>query len=170
VKRRKYKSGTTWCFWRWSEVDSEYITRLHILKTPWFALCLHWINKPDPEPFLHDHPVSFLSIILRGSYTEWRKRGDAPTRVETHRWLNWIRASKNDRHTICGVEPGTLTLCMMGRKSREWGFTIPTPSLRNDMRDGQRGSTDHHGAFHPIGWSMWRDYYTRQRAAKAKSP
>src|SRR5262245_57492885 len=64
--RRLYRSGTKWCVWRWTDVDSEYITRLHLIKTPWFAICLHWINKPDAEPYLHDHPVSFLSVILRG--------------------------------------------------------------------------------------------------------
>jgi hypothetical protein len=141
MTRRKYKSGTTWCFWRWTDVDSEYITRLHLIKTPWFAICLHWINKPDPEPYLHDHPVSFLSLILRGGYSEMRRVG-ARTFYNTNRWWNWIRASQNDRHTICDVKPRTLTLCFMGPKTREWGF------------------------HQPEGWVYWKDYYAKQRAEK----
>jgi len=114
---RAYKSGTTWCFWRWTEVPSNYILRLHLLKTPWFAICVHWLNAPDPEPCQHDHPVTFLSVILRGGYTERRKRD-----YRVHRWFNWITASSSDPHTIIDVKPRTVTLCFMGPKIREWGF------------------------------------------------
>lgn len=124
ARDRKYKSGTGWCYWRWTDVESEYILRLHVLKTPWFAVCLHWINKPDREPWLHDHPVSFLSLILRGGYAEFRRRGDEETRAFVHRWFNFIRASENDRHRIMFVRKNTLTLCFMGPKTREWGFHI----------------------------------------------
>jgi hypothetical protein len=139
---REYKSGACWCFWRWTTVDSEYITRLHLVKTPWFAICLHWINKPDPEPYLHDHPVSFLSVILRGGYSETRyDHGDYTYR--DHRWFNFVRACPNDRHSIDEVKPGTLTLCFMGPKTREWGFHTPD------------------------AWLYWKDYYAAKRAAAA---
>ena len=136
MKTRKYKSGTIWCFWRWTEVDSEYITRLHVVKTPWFAICLHWLNHPDPEPYDHDHPVSFLSIILRGWYKERRNGSDYEL---IHRYFNYIRASADDIHTITYVAPNTLTLCLMGPKTREWGFHAPD------------------------GWIGWQDYYKEQR-------
>jgi hypothetical protein len=135
MTRRKYKSGTVWCVWRWTDVDSEYIVRLHVVKTPWFAVCLHWINKPDAEPVLHDHPVTFLSVILRGGYYENRNG-----RLKRRRWFNFIRASRDDRHRILDVEGGALTLCFMGPKVREWGFHTSS------------------------GWVGWKDYYARQRA------
>lgn len=138
--RRKYRSGTRWCLWRWTDVDSEYITRLHLLKTPWFAVCLHWINKPDPEPYLHDHPVTFLSVILRGGYSEFRWTPRDGNHQRTHHWFNFIRATQLDQHTISSVEPGTLTLCFMGPKIRDWGF------------------------FTGGGWVYWKDYYARKRA------
>lgn len=143
-KSRVYRSGTRWCFWRWTEVDSGYITRLHILKTPWFAICVHWLHKPDPEPYLHDHPVSFLSIILRGWYTEKRQSGWCQPVNLTHRWFNQIWAADWDRHTIIAVGPGTVTLCLMGPKRREWGFRCG-----ND-------------------WIGWKDYYAAQRGKAAK--
>jgi hypothetical protein len=99
----EYKSGTGWCIWRWTFVDTGYITRLHLIKTPWFAVCLHWLNHPDPEPYLHDHPVTFLSVILRGWYEECRHLPElyvqnlAPWWV-IRRWFNFIRAT--DCHTI----------------------------------------------------------------------
>lgn len=148
MARRKYKTGTRWCVWRWTETDSEYITRLHILKTPFFALCLHWLNKPDPEPYLHDHPVSFLSIILRGEYSEKRVRKNqsgSTFHYETHRWFNWIPATPEDRHTITHVKPKTLTLCFMGPKVRTWGF------------------------HRPEGWQSWQDYYAEQRSRRKRS-
>ena len=128
MKTRTYKSGTSWCFWRWTEVQSNYITRLHVIKTPWWAICVHWLNAPDPEPYMHDHPVSFLSIILRGGYVE--RRNDGP---HARTWFNFIRAS--DQHTIQYVSRGgCVTLCFMGPKTREWGFRTPT------------------------GWVFWKDY------------
>lgn len=141
IKRdRKYKSGTTWCFWRWTDVDSEYILRLHVFKTPWFAVCLHWINKPDAEPWLHDHPVAFFSLILRGGYAELRQRvTELKPRHIVHRWFNFIRANDFDRHTIVFTRTKTLTLALMGPKVREWGFHTPA------------------------GWIMWKDYYKMLR-------
>lgn len=140
ARHRLYKSGTGWCFWRWTDTTSEYILRLHVVKTPWFAVCLHWINKPDREPWLHDHPVSFLSCILRGQYAELRKRGDGKTYIKVNRWFNFIRASEQDKHRIMFVRKGTLTLCFMGPKRREWGF------------------------HRPEGWIGWKAYYAEQRS------
>jgi hypothetical protein len=142
VPYRKYKSGSRWAFWRWTDVDSEYIRRLHVIKTPWFAVCLHWILKPDPEPYLHDHPVTFLSLILRGRYLENRNG-----RLVNRRWWNFIRASSEDTHRIEAVAPNTLTLCLMGPKTREWGFHKPM------ITGGLPLST----------WIPWQRYYEAQR-------
>lgn len=143
---RKYKSGTGWCIWRWSDVATEYILRLHLIKTPWFAICLHWLNKADPDPYLHDHPVSFLSLILRGGYTEtrsgpWEFDGISIYPLpRVNRWWNLIRSTT--RHRIIHVEPSTVTLCFMGPKTQDWGFYVP-----------RRGKV------------FWKDYYAEQRAA-----
>lgn len=138
--KREYKSGTGWCFWRWTEVDSDYIVRLHLFKTPWFAVCLHWIKRHDEEPWLHDHPVSFLSLILRGKYAELRQRmGETTPRFIVRRWFNFIRACEHDKHRIMFARKNTLTLCLMGPKTREWGF-----------------HTDR-------GWRGWKTYYEKKR-------
>ena len=144
-RSRKYRSGTRWCLWRWTDdVESEqYITRLHLLKTPWGAVCVHWLHRPDPESALHDHPCSFLSLILRGGYAEARwKRGEWS--FPQHRWFNFVRATPDDRHKITNVDPGTVTLCFMSGKTREWGYHVPTLV-------GHR-------------WLPWREYYAEKRA------
>lgn len=139
---REYKSGTSWGIWLWTEVPTEYITRLHIIKTPFGSVCIHFLNKPDPEPWLHDHPATFLSIILRGWYIERRERWieNEGLRIyqPRHRWFNFIRASISDRHSIIEVAPGTVTLCFMGPKIRDWGYHMPQ------------------------GWAGWKDYNDRK--------
>lgn len=145
ARGRTYKSGTGWCFWRWTDVDSKYIVRLHVVKTPWCAVCVHWILTPDAEPYLHDHPVTFLSLILRGWYTEERLVGAfGQLELRRHRWWNFIRARRDDKHCIIRVPSGgATTLCLMGPKRQEWGFTV----------NGE--------------WVYWKDYYAKQRAEKA---
>jgi hypothetical protein len=138
---REYKSGSRWALFRWTRTDSGYLTRLHLVKTPWFAVCLHWLNEPDPEPYLHDHPVSFLSLILRGEYTEIRYRGKG-REYKRNRWSNLVRASENDRHTIVEVAPRTVTLAFMGPKTREWGYHTPS------------------------GWCHWKKYVDALRAGE----
>lgn len=133
---RKYVSGTGWCVWRWTDVRTEYITRLHVFKTPWFAVCLHWLNTPDPDPHLHDHPVSFLSIFLRGWYEELRADGKECASYRRHRWFNFLHTYS--RHRITEVRPYTVTLCFMGPKTQEWGF------------------------FTLQGKVHWKDYYKQQ--------
>ena len=138
---RVFKSGMDRCFWRWTSVvldGWEYLRRLHVFRFEWAsrlgarrggAVMLHWINGPDPQPDPHDHPVSFLSIVLRGGYVEHRYRrsgnGGAWWIVEVHpvRWFNLIRS--RDVHRIVEVRPGTVTLAIAGPTTREWGFHTP---------------------------------------------
>lgn len=139
---RLYKSGQRWAVWRWTYTPSGYITRLHLVKTPFGALMVHFLNGPDPEPDLHDHPVTFLSCILSGGYWELRKRDRStwypPDKI--YRWLfNFIRASIYDQHRIIWVAPHTVTFCIVGPKTRDWGFHTPD------------------------GWVYWKDYNEKYR-------
>jgi hypothetical protein len=113
---RRYRSGSRWCAWRWTDViigGLLYLRRLHLLQTPWFSLMLHWIVRPDPQPDMHDHPVSFLSIPVRGWYDELRRMPDHWLRVHHVRWFNAVHAT--DRHRITRVSPGgCLTLVFAG--------------------------------------------------------
>jgi len=148
MKTHPTKTGTEWRLWRWHDIDSGLISRLYLLETPWFAICLNWLNKPDPEPYLHDHPASFLSIVLRGWYTEERSTPaertwpDHPSRVRNRSWFNFIRAHALDRHRITYVAPSTLTPCFMGTNVRTWGF------------------------HRPGGWISGQDYYDLPKAER----
>lgn len=125
-KNRVYKSGTgiRWCLWRWSDAQEPYLTRLFILKTPWFALCLNNIKQEDVGT-PHDHTNTFLSIFLRGWYTE-RRIIRGVERVVKRRWWNWVWARDWDAHRILEVSPGGMwSLNFMGPKIREWYYHTP---------------------------------------------
>ena len=134
--RRRYRSGTRWGLWLWTDIilaGDLYLRRLHLVKTPWCSIFLHWIYRPDRQRHLHDHPVPFLIFILRGSYIEERPTRLnpelGPTSLCRRRWFNVLRT--NSRHRIVAVHGGSrdpsgpvLTLCFAGppRRDRPWGF------------------------------------------------
>ena len=128
---RKYTSGMRWALWRWTMETPErpHIRRLHLYKTPWHSLYLHWKLGRDPQQDPHDHPVPFLSIVLRGGYEEHRylftQDGGILVKRRHIRWFNVLRLGNT--HKIVSVKPGTVTLCVAGppRTDRPWGFLTP---------------------------------------------
>lgn len=91
---------------------------------------LHWITTADPQRDLHDHPVDFLALVLRGGYTEEYVPGNSFTvgrdgpilGVSTRqiRWVNWKRIP--GVHRIVSVQPKTITLVFYGPSRHTWGF------------------------------------------------
>lgn len=145
-----------WAFFEKIEVpdythpERNFMTRLRIVQTPWFGLYLHKFEGPDPRPTLHDHPWDFVSIILRGGYTERRSYGPFNFHIESiplHgakgrvRLRTWLRARINvkraaDVHYIEKLSRlPTWTLMLVGRKRHEWGYLD---------RDGTRTRWDLH--------------------------
>jgi hypothetical protein len=120
---RHYTHGSAWALWRWTVIDwkdEPYLTRLHLFKTPWFALMLHWFHAPDPHMDPHDHPVSFISLTVRGGYTEWRTPHVWSWGSYNRRRLRFTRA--HQVHKVVAVLPGTVTLVLAGPVVRHWGY------------------------------------------------
>ena len=124
---RKGKPSEKWAFWRWYDIvldDELYLSRLNLIKTPWFSVKLHWIHRPDPDRDLHDHPWPFIALILRGSYCEYESKDPLNQKGEI-RWIRWLNY-KNTKtaHRISSVTNNVLTLVMTGPKNRkkDWGF------------------------------------------------
>lgn len=95
------------------------------------AARLHNICTPDLDRELHNHPWSFISIVLRGGYVEARPIGKYPMFTSSgeevcttiHRRAGSIAfRSYNDRHRIISVAPDTWTLVLIGPKRQTWGF------------------------------------------------
>lgn len=52
------------------QIESLYLRRYYIVKSKYFNIFLHNIQRSDDDPDPHDHPWSFLSLILKGGYTD----------------------------------------------------------------------------------------------------
>lgn len=120
-----------------------FFNRYTVLKCRWFSAYLHQFFRSDSDLCLHDHPWSFVSIVLRGGYFE-EMRADQAHRDEHYRdrgtdgfeelelgptALCWRRPGSilirpaRVAHRIV-VEPGSRpwSMVIVGRKSRPWGF------------------------------------------------
>lgn len=103
--------------------DGVYLTRWRVLRTPLFGIYVHRMSGPDPRPTLHDHPWSFLSVILRGGYVERRLDPMTMTVNELHTIRRGNRVAAKDAHSIRHLlRTPTWTLCLVGPERREWGY------------------------------------------------
>lgn len=100
-----------------------YLRRWRLLQTPWFAVYVHKIARPDKDRHLHDHPWTFASLILRGGYDELLRAGDGTVRKVRRGWLSWGLRRAEQMHRIARLHrPVTWTLVLTGRRRRDWGF------------------------------------------------
>jgi hypothetical protein len=103
-----------------------YLVRLRLVQTPWFGIYLHDIHEPDGDRDPHNHPWSFLSIVLRGYYVERlyihpdTRRGEY--REQRWRWLSLHRMGRRSAHRIVEAGPGLKTLIITGPRQSGWGF------------------------------------------------
>lgn len=150
LPRRRMRDEFRFALWRWQDIHFDgrlYMTKLYLWRAPWQQTCLHWIHRADPGRDLHDHPRSFLSLVLRGGYTEDRPAtpGRPWVRGPNGRWKLrlastvrragfWAFRRASDAHRIASVRSGTLTLVLWGPRRRDWGFVTP------------------------YGWRHWRSY------------
>lgn len=75
------------------DADSVYMERYFLFKRERVGIYLHHFLRSDTDRALHDHPWSFVTIILSGGYWEhleggqcvWRRPGTVLFRRATHR-------------------------------------------------------------------------------------
>ena len=92
-----------------------YLIRYSLFKCPWFAVKLHKIILSD-EDYFHDHPWSFISIILKGGYIE-----HTPERSRLYGAGSILWRPSPSIHKIQVYQPAT-TLVITFKKTRTWGF------------------------------------------------
>ena len=128
---------TRWAFMRRFDIlDADgglYLRRWRIVQTPWFAIYLHKIARSDKDRDLHDHPWSFVSLILRGGYDEvldgaaswFPTTANAWAKPVRRRWLSLSFRRATDAHRILRLHrTPTWTLVLTGPRRRDWGFYI----------------------------------------------
>lgn len=116
--------------------ERNYMTRWRVIGTPLFGLYVHRLERPDPRRTLHDHPWPFVTLVLKGGYTEdfgvrATRGGDRTGPIvkrSSRSWRRWTfhRMRKTDAHTITSVSAPTLTLLVVGRRRREPSWATGT--------------------------------------------
>jgi hypothetical protein len=102
--------------------------RWRLIQTPLFGIYVHRIYREDLDPVPHDHPWRFWSLVLRGGYAEEYHPDVREIGESRHQAFGKICARRAHHfplgaaHRIVHVEPGTVTLVLVGRKLRTWGF------------------------------------------------
>lgn len=84
----------------------DFLFRFTILKIGKLHIRLHRIKDIDKSGFYHNHPFRYISIILRGGYTEEIING----KPRSYSAGDIVCHSEDDYHKITVVAPNTLTL------------------------------------------------------------
>lgn len=82
-----------------------------------YKVLLHRFLPNSDDRAEHDHPRSFVTIILRGHYDD-----TSPAGVERMRAGKVRFREAEHRHVTKAGPKGCWTLVIMGPKRREWGF------------------------------------------------
>lgn len=125
-----FSKGSKWALFTKEELSysptDPYLTRYRLIQTPWFGIFVHVIHRADREKHAwHDHPWPFVSILLRGGYTEGRP---SPFRniisFPKHRKAPSIAyRPRNSFHHIVELDrTPTITLMLVGKRQGNWGF------------------------------------------------
>lgn len=126
----KGKPSPRWAFWNRFIIPCQngenYLARLRLIDTPWFGIYLHDIYHEDDGRDPHNHPYSFVSIVLRGSYAEHVYR--YPERMpyghyeRRHKRFSIHHMDQHSAHRIVEAAPRLKTLILRGRRASGWGF------------------------------------------------
>lgn len=105
---------------------TDYLIRRRLIQTPLFGVYVHGIHEDDGNRDPHNHPWSFLSIVLRGEYRERYYADPIGARLsyvtKTHRRFSIHRMGRKAAHRIVYAAPGLKTLILVGPRKESWGF------------------------------------------------
>jgi len=100
------------------DTNNPYLSRFDLARWRGFVLRLHYFHRSDEDPEMHDHPWSFISLILVRGYIEETAKG---YRRKYPGMILWRPASWAHRVILPkGRQSLSLVLTFPGR--REWGF------------------------------------------------
>lgn len=110
-----------WKLFETTYVGSEedpLIIRYQLFRCPLFGIWIHKMLKSDHDRALHDHPWSFISIILKGGYRELTDMG-----ILEHKAGTILLRPAEWRHRVI-LEPGQISwnLILVSKRRRLWGF------------------------------------------------
>ncbi len=115
-----------------SKKGEVHFQRYRILQTSLFSIYIHHILKSDEDKHPHNHPFSFLSIILKGGYVErlWNLKNNKYEMDYTASLAgSYIYRNTKQFHHITLVDP-TWTLVFVGKRTNDkWGYLLNNQSI-----------------------------------------
>ena len=100
----------------WTEIGEKF-TRYKLIDTRFGSLYLHQLYAPNWHPHCHDHPWSFVTLLLKRGYLE-EHNGE----LVTHKpWKILYRAAEFS-HNVVTPTGTSWSLVAVGPKRREWGY------------------------------------------------
>lgn len=107
----------------------KYLTRWYLLRTSALGVFLHLFHRSDEDRALHDHPWSFITVILWRGYIEHTGCVDPACTREAHnkarrKWplmICYRPAEWRHRVELVNGKPA-VTLVFRFRERRIWGF------------------------------------------------
>lgn len=116
-------------------VDKPYLQRWTIFKCKWFSIKIHKTILSDPAD-LHDHPWSYVSVILWGGYFEHTQSVKyLTTETGLYHWkivtairkryypgCILVRKAQNPHRLEIPNNKYCITMIFTSYKWRDWGF------------------------------------------------
>ena len=99
-----------------------------------FSIRLHHWHSDDDHRACHDHPHWFITMVLRGGYTDVSPNGNDILRFGS------IRFRKAEfAHSVQQVIPSTITFLITGESKRRWGFWVDGKLIKRDKYFATKG-------------------------------
>lgn len=90
-----------------------------VLNLGLFSLRIHHFLRSDDKRYFHDHAWWFITLVLKGSYTDVSPNGEDKLRSGSIRYRK-----ANHPHYVKVSEGGCWTLLITGPMVRKWGFWV----------------------------------------------
>src|SRR4051794_8190093 len=119
------QAGVTWGQ-RVGNDECPYLRRWVFNFGPGSLRVHHWYAGDDPRS-LHDHPWWFLTVVVKGGYTDISSTKPGSARREFYSYDDLRAPAVRFRpalhaHTVSVHEGGCWTVMLTGRHMRDWGF------------------------------------------------
>jgi hypothetical protein len=86
----------------------------------------HWLSNDDDRA-VHDHPWWFLTLVVKGGYTDSGPSGEDHLKAPVVRFRPaW------HKHTVYPDAGGCWTILLTGRPLRTWGFWPEGKFIKNN--------------------------------------